>query len=512
MAKRCAFLLTAGLLLSACSLPPIKERTESHALLSAETRDTRIGRGLSRQVETHPGLSGVLALQSPVDAFVVRRLLTAAAECTLDVQYYIWRDDITGTLLLQALEEAAGRGVRVRLLLDDNGIPGLDEQLALLNANANIEVRLFNPFPFRAFKPLGFVTDFKRVNRRMHNKSFTVDGQVTVVGGRNIGDEYFGATQGIEFADLDILLAGPVVDEVSRDFDRYWSSASAYPVEKLVKLPGEQQQEKLRAIRQARLATEQAHAYYDTARQSHLVQALQEGRLSLQWVPVRMVSDAPAKVLDRAEPETLLLARLQEVLDRPVRTVDLVSPYFVPTEAGVHAFRTMAQSGVRVRILTNALEATDVPAVHAGYAPARKPLLEAGIALYEMRRDQGGPRVKEKAGPLGSSGSSLHAKTFAVDDERVFVGSFNFDPRSARLNTELGFVLEAPQLAAAIGKTFDSMVDRAVYQVKLDESGQLVWVLQDDEGEKVFHHEPSTGWWKRLYIRFLSLLPIEGLL
>src|SRR5690606_21670969 len=252
MVKRCAVLLMAGLL-SACSLPPIKERTVSHALLSDETRDTRIGRGLSRQIETHPGLSGVLTLQSPVDAFVVRRLLTAAAECTLDVQYYIWRDDITGTLLLQALEEAAERGVRVRLLLDDNGIPGLDEQLALLNARPNIEVRLFNPFPFRAFKPLGFVTDFKRVNRRMHNKSFTVDGQVTVVGGRNIGDEYFGATQGIEFADLDLLLEGPIVDEVSRDFDRYWSSASAYPLEKLVGLPGKQQQEQLQSIRQARL-------------------------------------------------------------------------------------------------------------------------------------------------------------------------------------------------------------------------------------------------------------------
>ncbi len=512
MVKRCAVLLTAGLLLSGCSLPPIKERTASQALSSDETRDTRIGRGLSRQIEAHPGLSGVLTLQNPVDAFVARKLLATAAECTLDVQYYIWRDDITGTVLLQALEEAAQRGVRVRLLLDDNGIPGLDDQLALLNARPNVEVRLFNPFPFRAFKPLGFVTDFKRVNRRMHNKSFTVDGQVTVVGGRNIGDEYFGATQGIEFADLDLMLAGPIVDEVSRDFDRYWSSASAYPLEKLVGLPGEQQQAQLQSVRQARLETEQAHAYYHTAHQSQLVEALHEGRLSLQWMPVRMVSDDPAKALDRAEPETLLLARLQEVLDRPVRSVDLVSPYFVPTEAGVNAFRAMAQSGVRMRILTNALEATDVSAVHAGYAPARKPLLEAGISLYEMRRDQHGPHVKEKAGPFGSSGSSLHAKTFAVDGERVFVGSFNFDPRSARLNTELGFVLEAPELAEVIGKTFDSMVDRAVYQVKLDQSGQLVWVLQDEEGEKIFRHEPSTGWWKRLYIRFLSLLPIEGLL
>ncbi|MFA7669284.1 MAG: phospholipase D-like domain-containing protein, partial [Burkholderiaceae bacterium] len=256
----------------------------SHALLSRDSEQTVLGKGLLPQVNAHPGLSGVVPLQGSLDAFAARMSLIMAAERTLDVQYYIWRDDITGNLLLKALLDAAARGVRVRLLLDDNGVSGLDEKLALLNAEPNIEVRLFNPFPVRWFKPLGFLTEFRRLNRRMHNKSFTADGQVTVVGGRNIGDEYFGATQGVAFADLDVMAVGAVVDQVSQDFDRYWNSKPAYPLQDLVALPGADQSRQLKDAAQQIALSPHAHAYARAVVESHFIENLSAGQLNFEWV------------------------------------------------------------------------------------------------------------------------------------------------------------------------------------------------------------------------------------
>lgn len=463
-------------------------------------------------MEEHPGASGVVPLMDSLDAFAARMLLVGTAERTIDIQYYIWRDDITGNLLLRALHEAAQRNVRIRLLIDDNGTSGLDGKLALLNAEPNVEVRLFNPFPFRTLKPLGFLTDFSRLNRRMHNKSFTVDGQATIVGGRNIGDEYFGATQGVAFADLDVMVAGAVVDEVSRDFDRYWNSESAYQLERLVSQPGERRARALLAEESNSALVPKAKAYVEVVAESAFIRNLLSGKLDYHWVPVRMVSDDPAKVLGKAAPETMLTARLTEILERPAQSVDLISPYFVPTEQGVEAFGSLVEQGVRVRVMTNAMEATDVLAVHAGYAKYRVPLLERGVELYEMRRQADPDRPKEKAGPFGSSGSSLHAKTFAVDGKRVFVGSFNFDPRSAQLNTELGFVIESESMATSMSDAFDNNIPRRAFELQLDAGNELVWLDRSGSGIRELTSEPSTSIWKRLYIGFLSALPIESLL
>ncbi|HBC34768.1 MAG TPA: hypothetical protein DC045_10700, partial [Marinobacter adhaerens] len=228
-----ALLLLTGLL-AGCALPSLKDRSQSVAFVQAQTADTRLGSAVGREIETHPDLSGITTLEDPLDAFVARALLAEASERSLDVQYYIWRDDITSKLLLYSLYRAAERGVRVRLLLDDNGIAGMDDFLAALNHHDNVEVRLFNPFVIRSSRTLGFLTDFGRLNRRMHNKSFTADNQASIIGGRNIADEYFGVGDGTLFADLDVLAIGPVVERVSRDFDRYWASQSAYPVDRLL--------------------------------------------------------------------------------------------------------------------------------------------------------------------------------------------------------------------------------------------------------------------------------------
>jgi len=509
---RGGLLIAMAGLLSACNPPSLEERLPTTAISTQQGADTLLGRALAPQIAQHPGLSGVLALPNSLDAFAARMLSIASAERSIDIQYYIWRDDITGNLLLRALHDAAQRNVRVRLLIDDNGTAGLDGKLALLNAEPNVEVRLFNPFPFRSFKQLGFLTDFRRLNRRMHNKSFTVDGQVTIVGGRNIGDEYFGATRGVAFTDLDVLVAGPVVDDVSQDFDRYWNSESAYPLEQLVSPPRQRRAQALLQEEIDAALVPKAHAYVKAVAQSMFIENLLTGRLEYEWVPVRMVSDDPAKVLGRAQPETMLMSRLMDILDTPENSVDLISPYFVPTEQGVEAFGALTQAGIRVRILTNAMEATDVIAVHAGYSKYRRPLLRHGITLYEMRRDADPDAPKERAGPFGSSGSSLHAKTFAVDGERAFVGSFNFDPRSARLNTELGFVIESPAMALAISNVFENQIPLAAYRLELDEEGDIVWLDQRSNGSQKLTTEPASSFWKRVYLGFLSLLPIEPLL
>ena len=503
-------------LVGCAQLPPLDPRAESTALTG--TADTRLGRAVAPAAAAHPGLTGIHPLNDARDAFAARVLLANVADRSLDVQYYIWHRDLSGQLLFAALKDAADRGVRVRLLLDDNNTSGLDPALAALDAHPNIEVRLFNPFPMRGARMLGYLTDFSRLNRRMHNKSFTADNQVTIVGGRNVGDEYFGATDGTVFADLDVIAAGPAVQEVSKEFDRYWSSESAYPAARLVPPADEAARAAYAEELAQHRASPEAAGYVAAVRESDIVLALLSGRLSQEWAAAQLVSDDPAKGLDRAQAEGLLTHQVGLIFGAPASRVDLVSPYFVPEQTGVDLFTGMQARGVKVRILTNALEANDVAPVHAGYAKWRKSLLTAGVQLFELKRQAEAPKAKEKDKAKakafgGSSGSSLHAKTFAADGRRAFVGSFNFDPRSARLNTELGLIIDSPRLAEAIGTTFDRDVPLMAYEVKLTASGDLVWVERFAEGPPVeYTSEPHTGIFKRALITVLSVLPIDWLL
>jgi putative cardiolipin synthase len=503
--------IVCGALLAGCAaLPPIEGRSVSFA--ARDTADTRLGRAVAELLEQHPRLSGVVALPEGHDAFAARVRLADAAERTHDVPYNNRRDDTTGTQLLDALQRAADRGVRVRLLLDDNNTAGIDDVLAALDTHPNIEVRLFNPFAARRWRALGYLGDFARLNRRMHNKSFTADNQATIIGGRNVGDEYFDAGDALRFIDLDLLAIGPVVGDVSSDFDRYWASDSAYPIDRLVPRPAPQ---RLAAVRAAAVQTEYtpaAQAYVQALATQPFMRALLERRLAFDWATVRMVSDDPAKALGEASADELLWSRLERVMRRPEREAVLISPYFVPGDEGTRFFADLARGGVRVSVLTNSLESTDVAAVHAGYAKRRRALLEAGVRLYETKRSQVQPWPSARRLGGSSSASSLHAKTFALDGERSFVGSFNFDPRSARLNTELGFVIDCPALAQAIEHAFASGVATRAYEVRLGPSGALQWVEQRD-GETIVHdEEPGTGWWQRLGVKLLSLLPIEWLL
>lgn len=499
-----------SLMLTCCkALPDLDGRSVSTSL--EHTDDTRLGRAIAPLARAHPGKSGVFALADGREAFAARTLLSRAAERSIDVQYYIWHHDMSGTLLFEELHDAADRGVRVRLLLDDNNTTGLDPILSILDAHPNIEVRLFNPFMHRRFRALGYLTDFARLNRRMHNKSFTVDNQSTIIGGRNVGDEYFDAGQELLFVDLDVMAIGPVVKEVSQDFDRYWASDSSYPVDRI--LPRADPQA-IAALSSEALLVERdpaAAEYTEAIARLPFVRDLQASRLPLEWATTRMVSDDPAKGLGRAADEPQVAQRLREIRGASTHELELISPYFVPTAEGVEALIDLARRNVDIRILTNSLEATDVAAVHAGYAKRRRPLLENGIALYEMKRSFSSPTPGDRGLP-GSSGSSLHAKTFSVDRSRIFIGSFNFDPRSAHLNTENGFVIESPAMAQVLADAFISSIPARAYEVRLSDAGSLQWVERRN-GETLIHDkEPGAGFWRRAGVFILSLLPIEWLL
>lgn len=505
-------LLWLALMLGCSGLPSLKERSESTAFPVAQMQNTSFARAIAPLLAAHPEKNGIYALDEPADAFASRILLTRYAERSIDVQYYIWNADMTGIMLFEALHEAANRGVRVRLLLDDNNTGGLDEILSMLDSHPNIEVRLFNPFVVRKPRLIGYVSDFSRANRRMHNKSFTVDNHVTIVGGRNIGDEYFGASPELSFADLDVLTIGPIVEQVSHDFDRYWQSKSAYPVSLIVPKVAPERLKEL-ADRSAKVAFDPAaRKYMHSLHNQGLLQKLTNGQLELLWADIKMVSDDPRKGLDKAKKEGLLATQLQEIIGTPQTDVELISPYFVPTKAGTDAFARIVQNGVEVRVLTNSLAATDVAAVHAGYAKRRKALIQSGVELYEMRRTHEKPKRRKSSRIMGSSGSSLHAKTFAIDRNRVFVGSFNFDPRSANLNTELGFIIDSPALAAQIREAFEEDVPYLAYRVEICASGHLCWV-EINENQRIIHYsEPNASIWRRAGVKFLSWLPIEWLL
>ena len=502
-----------GALVAACAvLPPLDGRSETHAY--TDTAQTRLGQSLSGGVAAHPGQSGIYALPVPSDAFAARVLLASVAEKSLDIQYYIWHGDQTGSLLFEAIRNAADRGVRVRLLLDDANTGGLDDTLAALDAHPNIEIRLYNPLVPRSARALNFVTDFARANRRMHNKSFTADNQVTIIGGRNVGNEYFAAGEGVAFTDLDVIATGAAARDVSGAFDLYWNSPSAYPAATLLgMLTPEAARSSLDAKFVSVRADPESTAYVEILQRTRLIQELVAGKLPLEWTSARLVRDDPAKTLDTtARTDILLLSDLIPAIGKPSTAFDLVSPYFVPGDSGTAWLIQEARQGVRVRVLTNSLAATDVGAVHAGYIKRRCELLQAGVHMYELE-PTGPPGDTKRSGIGSSSAVQLHAKTLALDEERIFVGSFNFDQRSARLNTEMGLVIQSAALARQLSKAFETEVPRRAYEVRLTADGHCAeWIQHTGSGEVRYDADPGTSAARRAWIRFLSVLPIEWLL
>jgi putative cardiolipin synthase len=514
----------AGLLavLSACAtLRTDVPRPVSTAL--PPTVQSPLAREAQRQVQAHPGQSGFRVLSGNTDALMSRIVLADHAARSIDLQYYIFADDATGRLLAQRLLAAADRGVRVRLLLDDLDVIEQDPLLDALDAHPNIEVRLFNPFRVRNrsiwSKALQFTVDGARLNRRMHNKSFTVDNLFTVVGGRNIGDAYFDAGNEIHFRDLDVLAIGPVVGETSGVFDRYWNSDAAFPVTAYdVHHATARNLSHARATLQG-AAREFAESDYAQA----MLDALPDGSSAdrsgrWDWGAARVVADDPAKVEPGEKRRALRLTHdLGAMLDAATTNVQFVSPYFIPGRDGVEYLRTLVARGVKVSVLTNSLAATDEAAVHAGYARYRRGLLAGGIELYELRPLGGAPPAEAHG---TSSGISLHAKTLVVDAREVFVGSMNMDPRSRLLNTEMGVIVDSPALARRIMQFFDSATQpENAFKVELVPQGgrsaaraPMRWTARYDGRLVEFDHDPETSAARRARVALMRLLPIESLL
>ncbi|MCP1773077.1 putative cardiolipin synthase [Neisseria perflava] len=510
MNKKYLACILPAFLLGCAALPPLENRTQSHYLKvpSAPRLEAILKPANGQNIKADPDTSGIYLLSDGHEAFVARLALIEAADYTLDIQYYIWHNDISGRLLFNLVHRAAERGVRVRLLLDDNNTNGLDNVLLALDSHPNIEVRLFNPFVSRKWRALGYIADFPRLNRRMHNKSLTADNRATIVGGRNIGDEYFKVGSDNAFADLDVLATGRVVTDVSEDFDRYWASQSAYNATDVIKKGSID-----KGFAELNYSDDDKNNVLDRYRKeiegSDLYLAMQSNSIEWYNVQTRLISDDPAKGLNRDRSKTPILQRLLVALQKPEKNMYLVSPYFVPTKYGTEALQKLAADGTDITVLTNSLQATDVAAVHSGYARYRKPLLKAGIKLYELQPNHAMPKTKDR-GLTGSSATSLHAKTFIIDEKRVFIGSFNLDPRSARLNTEMGVVIESPQVAGVMQRSLETTTPEYAYQVTLNRHGKLRWYNPSDG--KTYSKEPEAGFWKRVTAKVLSFLPIESLL
>ncbi|WP_050027370.1 phospholipase D family protein [Verrucomicrobium sp. BvORR034] len=460
-------------------------------------------------------VSGVFPLVNGADAFVARMALAEKAQRSLDLQYYIWHGDQTGKLLAGAVIQAAERGVKSRLLLDDMGVAAKDRNLLILDSHPNIEVRLFNPLPLRSARMLGVLLDFQRVNRRMHNKSFIVDGKVAIVGGRNIGDEYFGVAEGMNFADFDVVARGPVVGEVEDSFELYWNSEASVPITKVsrVKVSDAEIQKEVKDLVSQRESMARS-PYGQIMRSSRLAKATLNGLPFYEGRAV-VVADHPNKVLTRPDDASTHLApQLRAMVERAKGEVLLVSPYFIPGKNGVDWFAELRKRGVKVTVITNSLASTDVAAVHAGYIRYRKSLLRGGVEVCEMKAVPPAPGEKSGYGGssfslTGSSKAGLHAKTFVFDRRWVFVGSMNLDPRSLNLNTEVGMLVDSPELAQQMLGDLERKFSERAYHVELTPDG-LQWTTKEDGKIVVLKSEPKGGFKKGLMLRICSMLPIES--
>jgi cardiolipin synthase C len=512
---RKTWLALALTILTGCaSLPQHVKKPPSAAL--NDPQDTTLGRMVAASEEGKGrNLSGIHLLSSGDEALDSLIALADHAERTLDIQYYIIRQDESARSLLQHVRSAADRGVRVRLLVDDLNTSGEDRRFMHLGQHPNVEVRVFNPFPGGRSaiwsRILTSISDIPRINHRMHNKLFVADNALAITGGRNIGDEYFTLDAHSNFIDLDVVGAGPIVPQLSASFDAFWNSKYAYPLASLAgpapAAPAEPPQVPVPsapATSQAQGVAEEDADWLRRELDAHL--------LKLTWAPATVLADRPAKIASDVSPDqeetianniaTLMRSAQQEIL--------VISPYFVPGKEGLSLMRELIARGVHIRIITNSLASTDAPLVHNGYAHYRVALLKMGVELSEVR-----PRLGQKRPrfhPFRSANASLHAKALVIDRRTVFIGSLNMDERSKHFNSELGLVMRSPEIARQVTSLIDDISADGSYRLTLDASGHIVWSSGEGMEEKVWHHEPETTEMQRLSIKLLAPFAPEELL
>ena len=493
----CALLFLAGCV----ALPRHVHKVASVSLLHPET--TTLGRVVAAD-NGGVNLSGIRLLSSGDEALASLIALADRAERTLDIQYYLIHQDDSSRLFLHHLRLAAERGVRVRLLVDDLNTAGEDRRFMHLGEHANVEVRVFNPFPGGRFalwtRFVASASDIPRINHRMHNKLFVADNSIAITGGRNIGDQYFTRDPHSNFIDLDVVAAGMIVPQLSATFDAFWNSKYAYPIAS-VAAP-------VRAENVPRALEENIV----TGEANWLARDLDAGQLHLTWVPATVLADGPAKIAsDVAPDEEVTIANNVSALMRSAKEeVIVISPYFVPGPQGVALMRELAGRGVHIRVLTNSLASTDSPLVHNGYSRYRVELLKLGVELSEVRPKLGHRR--QRFHPFRSSNASLHAKALVIDQKTVFIGSMNMDARSARTNSEMGLVIRSTEIAGQVTSLLDDISADGSYRLTLDANGHIVWSSGEEGSQDVWHNDPETTRLQRLILDVLAPFAPEELL
>lgn len=487
------------------------ERHASQAMPAPET--AQLVTGTKRLNAGHPAeQSGFYLLHDGLSAFAARMALISLAESSLDLQYYIFAEDTSSRILVSALLEAADRGVRVRLLLDDLGTRVETPSATALDEHPNVEIRIFNPVAARGGirRLVQQAVAFGRVNHRMHNKLMVADGAVMITGGRNIADEYF-SNSGVDFQDLDVMAAGAVLSDAGRSFDDYWNSEGAVPLSLL--LPRRSKTPSLAELRTQApeiLAASSATEFARALRESTIARDLQNGELPLHWGIATLYADPPEKALshDALSQDAYLGHALREITSGVRERLTVTSAYFVPGRSGVQLLDNMVDRGIDVRILTNSLATTDVAIVHSGYGRYRKPLLEAGVDLWELKTSAG--QQQRMNWFKGESRASLHAKAMLIDADAAFIGSVNLDARSLVQNTEIGLLIESPSVNRQVDEIFaDWFSDAFAWHLTLEE-GELRWHSSNDGQPVTVTHEPQTSGWQRFKVWLLSWLPVES--
>ncbi len=494
------------LFLAACATAPLDSPRE-HSVAIADTSDTSLAREVAEWTVNHPGKSGFYPLTKGLDALGVRLALIARAERSIDAQYFLMKPDSAGRLFAHSLLEAADRGVRVRLLLDDIFTTVDDDAFLLLNQHPNIELRLFNPIGRRGSYYVNYIGNFKLANRRMHNKSFTVDNQVSVVGGRNIADEYFELLNDTEFRDFDVLAVGSVSAEISATFDRFWNHKLSVPMEAFETGKETPDLETARA-NMDKDVVEASKTIYGKALHSPLMQDINEGRVELFPGMSEVITDDPEKLLNKVSADQkILVTALAGVIDEAESEVVVITPYFVPGKNGVEFWRSVTGRGVRVVIVTNSLATNNHVPVHGAYARYRRDMIEAGVEMHEVRVDAS--KIPKNDRDQAYDSVTLHTKGILIDRRYTFVGSLNLDPRSIDINTEAGVLIDSTALAESLTSHFFKNLPSFAYRVTENEKGKLRWTGLIEGEEVIETREPQAGRWLRFKAWLFRIFP-EG--
>ena len=492
-----------------CSTLQIENGREISLAFSTPIQ-TSLGQLSATASASHIGESGFLILNTGHDALLKRFTLIGEAEKAIDLQYYIWKSDKSGRLLSRQLLLAADKGIQVRLLLDDFSVGNRDTILLMMNTHPNIDIRIYNPNSSQqggARKILGFMGEFSRLNQRMHNKSFIVDGSVAIVGGRNIGDEYFDLNNEVNFRDRDLLAIGSVVPEVSKSFDAYWNSERAFSISHIAK--DSTDKSKIPAFRK----NIEAKVQQDNLAISFNSAGFKSWLSEMIWAKAEITYDK-TRAMDENDLNTLkrVANTLSEIAKKTNDELLIESAYLVPGDDGVALLKELTRRGVKVTALTNSLASNDLTTNHSGYVRRRKELLKNGAELYELRPDAQSCQNLVKA-PYSCDENTLfglHSKSIVFDRKVVFVGSFNLNQRSIYLNSEIGLIVYSSELADRIARDIEeNLASENSWKVMLNSHGDLQWTGIKGGVKVNYSHEPETGFWRRFNSKFLSIFPIE---